>query len=54
MMSDKDRLEFEKIRQEEALLEQHLRNVESSIVVENTMNDVLSAMKKYAGVDDGE
>jgi hypothetical protein len=51
-MNDKEKLEFEKIRQEEALFEQHLRNVESSIKVENMMNGALSALKKYAGVGD--
>lgn len=53
-VSQREQLELEHIRQNNLLLQQKRDAMASDARAEDMMNEVFSAMKKYAGVDDDE
>lgn len=53
-VSQREELELEHLRQQNLLLQQKRDEMASNARAEDMMNEVFSAMKRYAGVDDEE
>lgn len=52
--TSRERLEQERLRRENLLLEQKQQYMASQAKAEEMMAEVLTAMKRYAGADDGD